>query len=310
MKICFMGTPEFAVPTLKRILDDGHDVLAVFTQPDKPKGRGMNLAQPPVKELALTYKIPVYQPKTLKDKEIIYQIKSLDLDLIVVVAYGKILPKEILELPRYGCINVHASLLPKYRGAAPIQWSIINGEKETGITTMMMDEGLDTGDMLLKSVVEIENTDTALTLHNKLSLCGADLLSKTIKLIENNDLIKIPQDHSEFTYAPTLNKSLCKIDFKMEALKINNLIRGLNPWPVAIAEYSGKKLKIYSAEIINETADFKFTEGELISDSALIIGCGKDTVIKFLEVQLEGKKKMQASEFLRGHKIKKGTIFS
>ena len=308
MRICFMGTPEFAVPSLKRIIDDGHIITGVFTQPDKPKGRGYTMSTSPVKDLAFIHQIPVFQPISLKDDDVFSLLHEMNPDLIVVAAYGKILPKEILNLPKFGCINVHASLLPKYRGAAPVQWSILNGEKQTGVTTMLMNEGLDTGDMILKSVIDIEYEDTTLTLMEKLSLCGADLLSETIKLIEEYKMTPIPQDDSRAIYAPMINKSLSKIDFNKDAKSIHNQIKGLNPWPIASFKINNKNIKVFSSRIHLNEDNLKFSPGEILFDNTFIIGCANNAIIEFLEVQAEGKKRMSAADFLRGYKISKGTI--
>ena len=301
-----MGTPEFAVPCLQALIDEKYDVVGVFTQPDKPKGRGYNLTPPPIKELALKYSLPVFQPQKMREEETINSLKLLKPDLIVVVAYGKILPKEILEIPPFGCINVHASLLPKYRGAGPIQWSVINGEEETGVTTMYMDVGLDTGDMIIHNSLKIGENETAGELHDRISLLGAETLVKTLKLIENNEIIRTKQDDTLATYAPMLDKNLCEIDFSKDAKVIHNLIRGLSPWPVATTKLNGKTLKIHRSIYVDKKASSIF--GEVIeNDGRIIVSCG-DGCIEILELQLEGKKRMNASDFLRGHPIDLKTI--
>lgn len=300
-----MGTPEFSLNCLQALIENNHNVAAVFTQPDKPKGRKYKLTAPPVKELALKYDIPVYQPNSLKDDQVINSLKEKNPDVIVVVAFGKILPKEILSIPRYGCINVHASLLPKYRGAAPIQWSIINGEKTTGVTTMLMDEGLDMGDMLLKALVEIEPDDTAGTLHDKLSKTGGALLIETLNKIENNELSGEKQDDKKSCYSPMISKKDGVIDWNKDAYVLNNFIRGMNPWPVASTKLNGKMLKIYSANVL---ADKNCAPGEVISTAPLTVGCADNTAIELCEVQIEGKKRMRSEDFLKGHKIELGTV--
>ena len=244
MNVIFMGTPEFAVPCLERLLNDGHTVLLVVTQGDKPRGRGQKLMPPPVKACALEHGIPVYQPTALKEESVLEELRRYAADVIVVVAYGKILPKAVLTMPQYGCINVHASLLPKYRGAAPIQWVVLNGETESGVTTMYMDEGLDTGDMLLTARTPITLDMTAGELHDTLSVQGAAVLSDTLKALENGTLTRTPQS-GESCYAPMLSKQLCPLDFQKNAVALHDQVRGLNPWPTATATVGGKLLKIH-----------------------------------------------------------------
>ena len=304
MKIVFMGTPDFAVPCLEALIKSGYDVCGVFTQPDKPKGRGYALAPPPVKVTALENNIPVYQPTTLKDGEALKILNELSPDCIVVVAYGKILPKDILDLPRYGCINVHASLLPKYRGAAPIQWSVINGETETGVTTMYMDVGLDTGDMIMKKSCEICENETAGQPHDKLSSLGAQLIVDTLKALENGSATREKQDDSQSCYSPMLDKSLCRIDWNQSAQQVHNKVRGLSPWPVAVASINGKKVKIHQTVKCADSG----TPGEIISLSPLTVACGCGSVI-INELQLEGKKRMDSGSFLNGHKLSIGDKF-
>ena len=245
MRIVFMGTPDFSVPCLQALIDDGHDVCAVFTQPDKPKGRHGILTQPPVKELALKYNIPVYQPKTLRTDEAKELFKSLDAELAIVVAYGKILPDELLHTPKYGCINMHASLLPKLRGAAPIQWAVITGEKRTGVTSMQMDAGIDTGDMLLSKSVDIGENETAEELHDRLSVLGAEVMRETISALQAGELHPVKQDDKQSTHAPILTKELSKIDWNDTAQHIHDKIRGLYSWPGATCEFKGKVIKIH-----------------------------------------------------------------
>lgn len=306
MKIVFMGTPEFSVPCLERLISDGEDVVGVFTQPDKPKGRGYELSFSPVKECALKHNIPVFQPKSMKDGEALKIISSLEPDLSIVVAFGKILPKEILYAPKYNSINIHASLLPAYRGSAPMQWSILNGEKKTGVTSMLMDEGIDTGDMLLKKEVEITENMTAGELHDILSALGAELMSETVSELKNNNLNPLKQDDALSNYAPMLSKELCPIDFSLSAQEVHNKIRGLSPWPVATAMLNGKKIKIHSS-VINEK--IKGKPGVVAeADNVITVGCGDNKCIDILELQLEGKKRMKSKDFLLGHKISVGTV--
>lgn len=309
MRIIFMGTPDFSVPTLQSLIDSKHQVIAVVTQPDKPKGRGNEMSFPPVKEKALQYEIPIFQPVKVREEPFINTLKELNPDAIVVIAFGQIIPKSILDLPKYGCINIHASLLPKLRGAAPIQWAIINGEEETGITTMFMAEGLDTGDMLLKTVVPIEKEETGGSLHDKLSVIGGDLILETLEQLENGTAIRIKQDDKLSNYVGTLNKSLGNIDFSKPAKEIERLIRGLNPWPSAYTFLNGKMLKIWKASVI---------EKEYTSQTGVVVEITKDEMIvktgegalAFKELQLEGKKRMTTDAFLRGYTIVEGTKFS
>lgn len=304
MKIVFMGTPDFAQVSLRELLLEGYKVSAVFTMPDKPVGRKQILTSPITKITAQENGIEVYQPNSLKTKEVEEIFRKLAPDLIAVVAYGKILPKEILKCPRLGCVNVHASLLPKYRGAAPIQWSVINGEEETGVTTMLMDEGLDTGDILLKEATQIGKNETSGELFERLSYIGARLLIKTIKGLQADSIVPIKQ-RGEASYAPMLEKSLSKIDFSKTSKEVHNLIRGLNPWPVAYTEVQGKKLKIYKSEISDQGSG---KPGKILNLNPFIICCGEETSIEFKEVQLEGKKRMEFAEFIRGFKLEKGMI--
>lgn len=307
MKVIFMGTPDFSVPTLEEIINAGHEVIAVITQPDKPKGRGKSVAFPPVKQKALEYNIPVYQPVKVKEESFTTVLKELAPDVIVVVAFGQILPKAILDLPKYGCINVHASLLPKYRGAAPIQWSIIDGEKTTGITTMYMDVGLDTGDMLLQGEVNIEPEETGGSLHDKLSAIGGELLVETLNRLEKGTIKRIKQDDSKSNYAKMLDKALGQIDFHKSAVEIERLIRGLNPWPSAYTSFDDKTLKIWKARVLEGNFDGKPGEIIDVTKEEIIVFTGQGA-LGILELQLEGKKRMSTDEFLRGYKIQKGTI--
>ena len=307
MRIIFMGTPDFAVPCLEALIKSDDEVVGVFTQPDKPKGRGYELAPPPVKLCAKEYNIPVFQPKSMRDGEALNIINSLNAELIIVVAFGKILPAEILDSVKYGCINIHASLLPKLRGAAPIQWSILNGEIETGITSMKMDVGLDTGDMLIKKSVKITDDMTSGELHDKLSVLGAEVLLETVSALKSDSLISQKQDDCLSSYAPMLSKELSPIDFSKSAVCVHNQIRGLSPWPVAVTVLNGKKVKIHKSRIASK--EFSGKAGELVDNNErLIVACGDGKCIEILELQLEGKKKTDAASFLRGHKTEIGTV--
>ncbi len=298
MKIIFMGTPDFAVSSLEALIDSEHEVCAVFTQPDKPRGRKMVMTPPAVKVCAVTHDIPVYQPNSLKNGEALQIIEQYNSDAIVVAAYGKILPKEIIDYPKYGCINVHGSILPKYRGAAPIQWSVINGDDETGITTMLMNEGLDTGDILLIEKTPISLDDTASSVFDRLSAIGAQLTLKTLELVEKGEITPKKQDESLSTYAPMLDKSISEIDWSKDALSVHNLVRGLYDWPIAHTFYHGKKLKIFKTAV----SQLCGTPGEVVCVSPLTVACGSGAV-EILELQLEGKKRMDYKSFLMGHHI-------
>lgn len=297
MNIVFMGTPDFAVPCLQALLDAGYPVTGVFTQPDKPKGRGYQLTPPPVKELALKYNLPVFQPKSMRDGEALEILKQCQPDLIIVVAYGKILPKEILDFPRLGCINVHGSLLPKYRGAGPVQWSIIKGEKVTGVTTMYMAEGVDTGDMLESASLEIGENETAEELMERLSHLGAELLISTVKKAEEGTLQPIPQDETLATHAPMLDKEMACLDFSKPAEEVHNLIRGLSSWPCAYTTYQGKRLKVYRSKLADQSGE----PGKLLDTKRFIVACGTGSV-ELETVQYEGGKRMAGADFLRGKK--------
>lgn len=301
-----MGTPDFAVGTLEEIIKAGHEVLAVFTQPDKPKGRGKAMQFPPVKETALAHDLTVYQPERVKDEEYVSILRELNPDVIVVVAFGQIISKEILDLPRFGCVNVHASLLPKYRGAAPIQWAVIDGEKESGVTTMLMNEGIDTGDMLKKVVVPLDEKETGGSLFDKLAEEGAKLLVETLVDLENGTATRTPQDHDKATKAKMLRKELGLIDFTKSAVEIERLIRGLNPWPSAYTGYKGKTLKIWDATVINEDKPGEAGQIVEVTKNSLIVKTG-DGLLSLEEVQLEGKKRMEIDAFLRGNTVEIGT---
>lgn len=307
MKIVFMGTPDFAVPTLKKLIEL-HEVAAVFTQPDRPKGRGQRMQLSPVKEEAVKYNIPVYQPVKLKnDMDAIGVIKDIRPDAIIVVAFGQILPKSVLDIPRYGCINVHASLLPDLRGAAPINWAVIHGYSKTGVTTMLMNEGLDTGDMLLKCEINIEQYDTCEDIHDKLMNMGADLLIQTLIRLEEGSMIPEKQQDEKSSYAPMLNKELGHINWDRDSSEIYNLIRGIIPWPVAFTFYKDKMIKIWKAENITEGIYSK--PGEIIglSREGIEVACSRGSII-IKELQELGSKRMDAAAYLNGHEIEKGII--
>lgn len=309
MKVVFMGTPDIAVPCLQKIIDEKHEVLAVVTQPDKPKGRGKKMAMPPVKELAVENNIDVYQPIKARDEEFIKTIKEINPDIIVVVAFGQILPKELIDIPKYGCINVHVSLLPKYRGAAPINWVIINGEEKTGVTTMYMDEGLDTGDMILTKEFKLDDKITAGELHDKMMVEGAEVLKETMDLIEEGKAPRTPQNHEEFTYAPIMDKELGHVDFNKSSREIHNLVRGVNPWPSAYAIYNEGKMKIWETEVLEEKSS-KQPGTILKTDKSGIKVSTNDGVILIKEIQMPNKKRMAVSEYIKGNSIEEGLILS
>lgn len=308
MKVVFMGTPDFAVPTLEKLYECGYDVECVFSQPDKPKGRGYKLTPPPVKVVAEAHNTKVLQPVSLKKDadEYINELKTINPDVIVVAAYGKILPKEVLDIPKYGCVNVHGSLLPKYRGAGPIQWSVLNDEKETGVTTMLMAEGLDTGDMLLKVSTPIGENETAAELFDRLAVMGADLLIETLEKLEKGEITPEKQDDSLSSYAPMITKDMCNIDFSQNVRKIHKQICGLSDYPCAVTTLDGKRLKIYHSEIVSTTATNK-DFGEIIDEKELVVACG-DGAIKFTEIQAEGSKRMKTADYLRGKPVEKGIV--
>lgn len=307
MKIVFMGTPDFAVPSLKALYEAGHEIQAVFCQPDKPKGRGHKLAPPPVKVFAAEKEIPVYQPNSLKKggEEFIGRLEELAPDCIVVAAYGKILPRSVLDIPKYGCVNVHGSLLPKYRGAGPIQWAVLNDERITGITTMLMGEGLDTGDMLLKCETEIGENETAAELFDRLAEMGAGLIAETLDKLEKGEITPIPQNEEEATYAPMLTKELCPIDLSKSAREIHKQICGLSDWPCATTTIGGKRIKVYRSEIVEGSSDK--AAGTVVNAKDLTVACGEG-LIRFTEIQAEGSKRMAAADYLRGKPVAEGTV--
>lgn len=309
MKTIFMGTPDFAVPCLKALAESSHEVMAVFTQPDKPKGRGYKMIPTPVKTAAAEYDIPVYQPLSLRKgddaAEAMKLLRKLAPDIIIVAAYGQILPKEVLELPKYGCVNIHASLLPKYRGAAPINWVILNGEKESGVTSMQMAEGLDTGDMLIKKSTEIGENETYQELYSRLSEMGADVLLETLSAIENGTLTPEKQDDSLTCYSPMITKEMSALDFNKSAAEVHNTIRGVT----GFAMLDGKRLKIFSSMLTGKTSE-DAANGEIVDTASFDVKCGDGQIIRFLEVQPEGKKRMNVSDFLRGNKLSTGKILN
>ncbi|MDO5559161.1 MAG: methionyl-tRNA formyltransferase [Oscillospiraceae bacterium] len=306
MKIVFMGTPDFAVPCLRALVKSGEEVKAVFTQPDKPKGRGYKMIPTPVKAAAQEYGIDVYQPVSLKKGDdaaaCLELLKELSPDLIVVVAYGKILPKEILDIPQYGCINVHASLLPAYRGAAPIQWCILNGEKQTGVTTMYMEEGLDTGDMLISSTLQIGENETSSELHDRLSELGGTVLISTLEQLKNGTLTRTKQDDSKSCYASMITKDMSAIDFTKDAYTIHNVIRAIT----GFSYIEGKRLKMFRSEMTDKTS--ALAPGTIADSENFMVVCGDGKMLRITEMQAEGSKRMKAADFLRGNKIKNGMV--
>ena len=306
MRIIFMGTPDFAVPCLESLIDAGHNVAAVFTQPDKPVGRKQILPPSPVKACAVSHNIKVYQPEKIKNSNALEIINSINPDVIIVVAYGKILPKEILNAAKFGCINVHASLLPKYRGAAPIQWSILNGDEETGVCVMQMDEGIDTGDILLVRKTPIDINETSAELFDRLSQIGADALIDALKLVEKGEVCPTPQPKGDFGYAKMIDRSLCPIDWSKSALDVHNKVRGLQTWPVAVTTLNGMNLKIHKTVLSNADAS---TPGTVVENNKkLVVSCGDGKCVEILELQLDGKKRMNTKSFLLGNKIDLGTV--
>lgn len=303
MRIVFMGTPDFAVPSLQALIDAGHDVCAVYTQPDKPQGRKQILTAPPVKTLALEHDIPVFQPNTLKNEDEQARLRALAPEVIIVVAYGKLLPKAVLDIPPHGCINVHGSLLPRWRGAAPIQWAVIAGDEMAGVTTMQMAEGLDTGDMLLTYETKVGEKETAGELFDRLAQSGAELLIQT--LVKLDEITPRPQDDAQSCYAHMLDKQMAVIDWSKSAHEIDCLIRGLNPWPIALTTLSGERLKVFAAEKAAGNGE-PGTVLEADPKKGLTVACGEGA-LGLTEIQLVGGKRMKATDFLRGHVIEVGT---
>ena len=308
MRIIFMGTPDFSVGTLEALVEAGHEVCLVVTQPDKPKGRGKEMQYTPVKEAALKHGIEVYQPRRIREAECVEKLRQYNADIMVVIAFGQIIPKEILEMVPYGCVNVHASLLPKYRGAAPIQWSIIDGEAVTGVTTMQMDEGLDTGDMLLKTEVPITAEETGESLHDKLAKAGAALCVETLAKLQEGSIVPEKQGESPTAYAKMLTKDMGAIDWNRPAKELERLIRGLNPWPSAYTKLNGKTLKIWAADVCGQTGE-KAQPGTVLKaeKDEFLIQTG-EKILSVKELQLEGKKRMDTAAFLRGCHLEKGMI--
>ena len=300
-----MGTPDFAVNSLEKIVGSKHDIIAVYTQPDRKKGRGQRLLPSPVKEAALKHNIDVFQPSSLRKKEEVEAFKNLKPDLCVVVAYGQILSQEVLDIPKYGCVNLHGSMLPLYRGAAPIQWSVINGDSKTGVTSMFMSKGLDEGDIILQKEILLDNDINSIELFEKMAPIGADLLLETIALIDNKNVKRIAQNSTGITptFAPLLDKEIALIDFKKSALEIHNLIRGLIVWPVAYTKLNEVNLKIYKSKIVDYNDQNNCEIGELVDGKKFIVKCGNNSYIEFLTVQLSGKKQVSGTDFINGRRL-------
>ena len=309
MRVIFMGTPDFAQGTLQALIDSRHEVVLAVTQPDRPKGRGNTMTYPPVKETALAAGIPVFQPEKIKTPEAVAYLRNYEADVIVVVAFGQILSKEILDMPKYGCINVHASLLPKYRGASPIQWAVINGEKTTGVTTMKMDEGLDTGDMILVKTYDLDEKETGGSLFDRLMDIGAQACLETLEQLETGTAVYTKQDHEQATKTGLISKELGRLQFDQSAVALERLIRGLNPWPSAFTYLNGKMFKIWDATVLDQ-GEYKIGKsGEIIHvDKEYLYVQTGDGVLRLNEVQPEGKRKMTCAEFLRGYSQQTGTM--
>lgn len=307
MKIIYMGTPDFSVPAIKSLIDAGHEIKCVVTQPDKQRGRGKKVLYTPVKEEALKYDIEVLQPEKVRERDFIEKLRRYEADVMVVIAFGQILPKEVLEMTKYGCINVHASLLPKYRGAAPIQWAVIDGEKESGVTTMQMDEGLDTGDILEVSKVVLDEKETGGSLFDKLSEEGAKLIVSTLDKLEKNEIVPVEQRNEESNYASMIKKDMGKIDFSKDAVSIERLIRGLNPWPSAYTYFNGKTLKLWECDVLDKDYEGEFGEVVDVDKERIYVKTGDKTLV-IKELQLEGKKRMKTLDFLLGNQVSKGYV--
>ena len=304
MRIVFMGTPDFAVPSLEALLQAGHRVCGVFTQPDKPKNRGMKLLPPPVKVTAQAHNIPVYQPVSVKDGTALQQLQALDPELIVVAAYGRVLPQEILDLPRFGCINVHSSLLPRYRGAAPINWAVVNGDGETGVTVMDMALELDAGDILDQVTTPIDPEETVETVHDRLAQLGAELLVRVVRKLEEGTATRTPQDPAQVTYAPMLSRALSPIDWNMSAKAIHDKIRGLDPWPATSTDIlTGQPVKVFASRLTGQNT--AKTPGTVLAagKEGIDVACGDGAVLRILELQAPGSRRMAAADYLRGHPI-------
>ena len=306
VRLIFMGTPDFSVGTLEALIAAGHEIALVVSQPDKPKGRGHELQPTPVKEVALKHNLPIFQPVKIREEAAVQRIRETEADAIIVVAFGQIIPKSILEMKKYGCINVHASLLPKYRGAAPIQWAVIDGEKESGVTIMQMDEGLDTGDMLLKGTYTLEEKETGGSLFDKLSALGASLCVEALEKLEKGEITPEKQGETTTDYAKMLTKDMGKLDFTRSAVELERLIRGLNPWPSAYTQLDGKTLKVWAADVCEGTKANACGEIVDVTKEAVYVACGEG-VLKITELQLQGKKRMDTAAFLRGYRVEKGT---
>ena len=307
LKIIFMGTSAFAVSSLKALIEKGEDVVCVVTQPDRPKGRGREVQQSPVKEVALARHLPLLQPQSVKDAESIAYLRNFSPDLFVVVAFGQILSREVLDIPPHGAINVHASLLPRYRGAAPINWALINGEEMTGVTTMLLDEGMDTGPILLQRLLDIEPEDNVPSLQDKLSLLGSELLMETVGQLKKGELKPVPQDHTKASYAPRLKKDDGLIDWRKSAQEIYNLIRGMTPWPTAYTHLEGKALKIFNSVVIEEEVKGEAGKISGVSREGIRVITGKGSLL-IRDVQLQDRKRMKVSEFIQGYRVQTGTV--
>ena len=308
MRILFMGTPDFAVASLSALLAAGHEVCGVFTQPDKPKNRGMKLQASPVKEFALAHDIPVFQPVKMRDGEAMGYIRDLDPALIVVAAYGRILPDDILDYPAHGCINVHSSLLPRYRGAAPINWAILNGDRTTGVTIMHMAAELDAGDIILQGETDIGPDETAPELFDRLAALGGALLVEAVGQIERGEAARTPQTASEVTYAPMLGRELSPMDWTKPAQTLHDQVRGLLPWPCATAEFGGVRCKVFSTAVLDGTTDLKPGTVAEAGKDGIVIACGGGSLLRVRELQPDGKKRMAAADFLRGHPLTAGEM--
>lgn len=302
MRVVFMGTPDIAATCLTGIIEDGVEIVGVYTQPDRPKNRGMKLAFSPVKEVALSHGIPVFQPENFREEQTVSELRALKPDLIAVVAYGRILPQSVLDIPPKGCINIHASLLPAYRGSAPYQWAVLDGLKETGVTAMYLCREMDAGDVIDTAVTAIGPDETAGELLDRLAVLGADLLSKTVKAIENGTAASTPQDHTVATYAPMLDKSMSPIDWHKTAQQIHDHVRGMNPWPVATTELQGKRFKVYTTAIVDAVQTDAPGKILALTKTGLQIACG-DGVIELRTIQAEGGKRMSAPDYFRGHPL-------
>ena len=310
MRILFMGTPDFAVPSLEALIQAGHTICGVFTQPDKPKNRGMKLQAPPVKECALAHDIPVFQPIKLRDGTALAQIQDLAPQLIVVAAYGRILPDDILAAPPKGCINVHSSLLPKYRGAAPINWAVLNGDQETGVTIMHMAHDLDAGDIISQAATPIDPDETVVALHDRLAELGAQLLVETVAQIEAGTATRTPQDHDKATLAPMLSRELSPMDFTRTARQLHDQVRGLIPWPAAVATLGDKRCKVFQTVVPEEHTHAAPGTVLAAGKEGLAVTCGEGTVLRLEEIQPDGGKRMKAADYLRGHSIAVGTVLA